>query len=64
MELRKENSMPFILSLFEGQQNGRGQEATREGGEFQRKDEKKNPRKHTFSIQHLKDTEKNNMVST
>lgn len=56
--------MPFILSLFEGQQNGRGQEATREGGEFQRKDEKKNPRKHTFSIQDLKDTEKNNVVST
>lgn len=55
--------MPFMLSLFEGKPNGRGQEATREGGEFQRK-EKKYPRKHAFFIQHLKDTEKNDTMST
>lgn len=60
----KENSMPFMLSLFEGQPNGRGEDATREGWEFQQKDGKKNPRKHAFSIPHLNDTEKNNMMST
>lgn len=38
---RKENGLPFMLSLFEGQPNGRGQDAIREGWEFQRKDGKK-----------------------
>lgn len=38
---RKENGLPFMLSLFEGQPNGRGQDAIREGWEFQRKDGKR-----------------------